>query len=115
MTYIVDAATVPFREDSNRRVQRLIHATTVGAKDGFATGIVEYISDEFGEPDLHQDHEGLYVLEGHGVARLGSEEYQLSPGFCLYIPAGTPHSIVKRGSSPIRLIFARSGRRTTQE
>jgi mannose-6-phosphate isomerase-like protein (cupin superfamily) len=115
MTYVVDVATMPFREDSNRRVQRLIHATTVGAKDGFAMGIVEYTSDEFGEPDLHQDHESLYVLEGHGVARLGSEEYHLSPGLCLYIPAGTPHSIVKRGSSPVRLIFARSGRRTTQE
>lgn len=115
MTYVVDAARMSFREDANRRVQRLIHAATIGAKDGFAMGIVEYTSDEFGEPDLHEDHEGLYVLEGDGVARLGREEYQLFPGGCLYVPAGTPHSIIKRGASPIRLIFARSGRRVGQE
>ena len=115
MQYMVDAAKIPFREDPNRRVQRMIHATTVGATDGFAMGVVEYTSDEFGQPDLHADHEGLYVLEGHGIARLGQEEVELFPGSCLYIPAGTPHSIIKRGASPIRLIFARSGRLIAQE
>ena len=105
----IHAAEMPFREDPSRRVQRLIHSTTVGAKAGFAMGIVEYTADEPGDADLHDDQEGLYVLEGHGLARLGNEQYELSPGDCLYIPALMPHTIVKRGPSPIRLVFARSG------
>ncbi|HBY92590.1 MAG: cupin domain-containing protein [Ardenticatenaceae bacterium] len=113
--HVVDGASLPFREDPNRRVQRLIHATTVGATDGFAMGIVEYTADEFGEPDLHDDHEGLYVLEGEGIARLETREYALSPGKCLYVPAGTPHSIVTSGPAPVRLLFARSGKVSGQE
>lgn len=115
MMYLVDPTAMPFREDAHRRVQRLIHAATVGAKDGFSMGIVEYTGDEYGPPDLHDDHEGLYVLAGYGAARLGEEELELSPGLCLYIPAGTPHSIIKRGTAPIQLIFARSGQRPIQE
>ncbi len=109
MINVVHSSELAFRQDASRRVQRLIHASTVGAKEGFAMGIVEYTADEFGEPDLHQDQEGLFVIEGHGIARLREEEHELSPGDCLFVPAGTPHRIVRQGATPIRLVFARSG------
>jgi mannose-6-phosphate isomerase-like protein (cupin superfamily) len=115
MQNLVRAGDMPFREDPCRRVQRLVHASTVGAKAGFALGIVEYTAHEFGEPDLHTDQEVLYVLDGHGLARLGQDEYDLAPGDCLYIPAGMSHSIAKRGSVPIRLVFARSGSHSAKE
>ncbi len=112
MNNLVHAGQMPFRQDPSRRVQRLIHSTTVSARGGFVMGIVEYCADESKESDLHEDQEGLFVLDGNGLAQLGQEEYELSPGDCIYIPAGVPHTIVKRGPSPIRLVFARSGSRS---
>ncbi|MBJ6727675.1 cupin domain-containing protein [Geomesophilobacter sediminis] len=62
------------------------------------------------EPDggfaTHVDRYGhlMQVLEGEGVATVGAQEYAMSPGIVLRIPAGLPHSYRNCGAGYLVLL-----------
>lgn len=56
---------------------------------------------------LHRHHktEELYhVTAGHGLMRLGDEEFSLAPGDTVCIPPGTPHKVRNTGDEPLRIL-----------
>ena len=49
--------------------------------------------------------EGLYVLEGEGVLRLGDEEMPLRPGDYVAFPPGPPgHQVINRSNAVLRYL-----------
>ena len=62
---------------------------------GVCASDAEYQNDEYPNPGIHEDHEGFYVYEGTGWAKVGEEEFELSAGTCFYAPAGVYHQIKK--------------------
>lgn len=64
-----------------------------GAIKGFCSGITYYVSDEYGKPGVHEDQEGFYILEGTGTAKVGDEEFAISPGSSFIAAKGVPHTI----------------------
>ena len=73
---------------------------------GFSVGVAVYTEAEFGEPQVHEDQEALYVASGVGELLLGEEVHQVRPGTAAYIPPGTGHSIRRTGPDPVRVVYA---------
>lgn len=66
-----------------------------GCTAGCRTGLLYYRQTEFIQGGVHEDQEGFYVLEGHGEARVGSSEFEISEGSSFIAPAGKPHFICR--------------------
>lgn len=50
----------------------------------------------------HAGEDKIYVvLEGHGTVFLAGGEETVDPGEAVVAPAGTPHGIVNRGTTPL--------------
>ena len=77
-----------------------------GAVNGFCIGVSYYSDACYGEPGVHDDQEGFYVLDGNGMARVGSEEFPVAPGTVFIAGKGVPHS-VKRDteSGPVKVLW----------
>ena len=54
-----------------------------------------FVSDTYPAPGVHEDNEGFYVISGEGKMMIGQEEYELSAGCAMLVPAGVPHAIKK--------------------
>lgn len=70
-----------------------------GAIKGFCLGVSYYDSDEYGTPGVHEDQEGFYILEGSGTARIGDEEFAVSPGSAFIAAKEVPHTMKRDGNS----------------
>ena len=105
-TVSIHESEVPRQEHADRWSKGLIGGAQVNTTSGFAIGIAEYHQPEFGEPQVHDDQEALYVLSGVGQVRVGKEIVDVSPGSALYIAPGTPHATRRTTAEHVRLIYA---------
>ena len=77
-----------------------------GAVNGFCMGISYYDREIYGEPGVHEDQEGFYVLEGTGVAKVGDQEFRVKPGTTFIAAKGAPHTIKRdRESGPVKVLW----------
>lgn len=65
--------------------------------DAHATGFVIWVKE--GVPLHRHDHhsETVAVLEGKGTMRLGDEQFRITKGDVIFIPEGSPHSVLVQG------------------
>jgi len=73
---------------------------------GFSLGVAEYFLEEFGERQVHEDQEAVYVVSGVGEMLVGEETFPVRPGTAVYIPPGTVHSTRRTGRDPVRVVYA---------
>jgi mannose-6-phosphate isomerase-like protein (cupin superfamily) len=53
----------------------------------------------------HENHsEVVYVLEGEGEMTLGDLKRTIRPGDYIYIPKGTPHAVLVKSDSPMKVM-----------
>jgi mannose-6-phosphate isomerase-like protein (cupin superfamily) len=62
---------------------------------GLVSGVGIFHLDEFPPAAVHDDHEGFYVINGSGRARVGDEEFAIAAGSSFVAPAGVLHAIRK--------------------
>ncbi len=80
---------------------------THGATNGFCMGISYYTGDAYGQPGVHADQEGFYVLEGTGTAKVGDAEFRIGPGSSFLAYAGVPHTMKRDpDSTPIAVLWS---------
>ena len=97
---------LPDVSPDGQRGGTLIDATN-GAVKGFCMGISYYDSETYGEPGVHEDQEGFYVLDGTGVAKIGEEEFRVCPGTAFIATKGVPHTIKRDASSgPVKVLWS---------
>ena len=65
------------------------------------------------EPLAEHSHadadEMLYVVAGEGVQRIGGIEMNLTAGTFAVVPRGTPHSVTRRGNTPMIVLSILTG------
>lgn len=77
-----------------------------GCTAGCRTGLLSYRQTEFIQGGVHDDQEGFYVLEGHGWAKVGEDEFPIAPGSSFIAPAGLWHYIRRDDDCPcVKLFF----------
>lgn len=94
--------------DGSRVAVRGIGPAQCQTEGGLALGVVLYHSDQYGDPDSHEQ-EAAYVVSGNGLLRSGSEEISLAPGDMIYLATGEPHAVRRTGPEPVKLVWAKSG------
>ncbi|MHC4873709.1 MAG: cupin domain-containing protein [Planctomycetota bacterium] len=78
-----------------------------GAVNGFVMGISEYETEEYGDPGVHDDQEGFYVLAGSGMAKVGDSEFPIKKGSAFIAPKGVEHIMKKeKGSEPLKVLWS---------
>ena len=96
---------IKYEHAGNHKGGPLIDASN-GAVNGFSMGLSFYNDEEYGEPGIHDDQEGFYVLEGSGTVRFGDEEFDIAPGSGFIAHAGVPHTIKRKpGSKPVKVLW----------
>ena len=73
---------------------------------GFSVGVAEYHAEEFGEIQVHDDQEAVYVVSGVGEATVGGEIIPLRPGCAFYVPPETEHATRRTGPEPVKVVYA---------
>lgn len=73
--------------------------------DAFCAMLNVFFSKEYPEPGVHDDHEGFFVVSGHGKMLVGGVEYELAPGSAMVAPAGVRHAIKKTGDEDLRVFL----------
>ena len=113
-TYILNRAAIDalpgtlrthFLNDKARRIEKSLGEQTGMEEIGFA--LIEVAAgDESTEHHKHyHEEECLYVIDGTGTARIGSESFQIGPGdFIGCRKGGLAHSLQNTGDAPLRCI-----------
>ncbi|MEW5827137.1 MAG: cupin domain-containing protein [Candidatus Bipolaricaulota bacterium] len=106
MTYVVDAAKVEgVKRIPSRTSKVLLSEVTVGAH-GFSLG--QNVTDVGSQIPQHAhevSEEGMYIVSGCGRLVTPDGEQDLVPGMAIYMPPGTPHSILNTGDEPLKLVW----------
>ena len=91
----------------DRRSKDLIGGSSpVKTTSGFSIGVAEYILEDFGTLQIHEDQEAAYVVSGVGEMTVAGEIVPLKPGTAVSIPPGAPHATRRTGPTPVKLIYA---------
>lgn len=72
--------------------------------DSLVSSFVIWIKKEV-KPHKHLTHsEHIYVLEGEGEMKLGSETFNIKPGDIIFIPKNTIHSLIVKSAVPVKVL-----------
>lgn len=74
-----------------------------------ATAYVLQLKEPLAEHGHSEGDEMIYVVAGNGVHRIAGRETPLAAGTFVVVPRGIPHSVQRRGSTPIMLLSIVSG------
>ncbi len=99
-----DECTVSQYDD--RHSVDLVGTDAVPTTSGFNVGVAWYTAEEFGEPQVHDDQEAIYVISGEGELRVGDEVVTLTPGTAVYVPPGTAHGGRRTAAEPVMVVYA---------
>lgn len=65
-----------------------------GLRPGVLGGFSVYTCKEYQDPGIHENFdEVFFVLSGNGMAKVGDEEFQLTPYTWFFANANEPHQI----------------------
>ncbi len=94
------------KNHADRWSKDLIGGPEVGTTSGFSIGVAEYHVPEFGELQVHDDQEALYVVSGVGQVRVDGQVIDVRPGSAVYVAPKTPHATRRTGNEPVRVLYA---------
>ncbi len=80
---------------------------TVQRSPGLELGVYVLVAPEPDRQQPHDDDEVYVVLEGRGVLTVEGEEFPLSEGATLFVPAGAEHRFTGYEGLSLLVIFAR--------
>ena len=83
----------------------LIGGGEIPTTSGFNLGVASYQTTEFGEPQVHDDQEALYVILGQGEIMLDDEVFPVQTGTAVLVPPGTRHATRRTGPEPVKVVY----------
>jgi len=95
-----------------RPVQARLAASTGGYEivhesPGVEVGVYVLVAPEPDRQQPHEDDEIYVVLEGRGVLNVEGEEFPLTEGDAIFVPAGAPHQFTGYEGLRVLVIFAK--------
>lgn len=90
---------------SDRWSKDLIGGPEIPTASGFSLGVASYHATEFGEPQVHDDQEALYVILGQGEIMLDDRVFPVQAGTAVFVPPGTRHATRRIGPEPVKVVY----------
>jgi quercetin dioxygenase-like cupin family protein len=84
----------------------LVGTDTIPTTSGFSIGVAVYTEPEFGERQIHDDQEAVYVVSGVGEILIGEETHPLKPGSAAYVAPGVVHATRRTTDEPVKVLYA---------
>lgn len=106
--WVIDPKDLPVWQapDDSRRVNLLVCEETCDAKD-LCAGLFWLHPGHETEADVHPESaEIYYVVSGSGRLVMDGEEYRVSKGQTVYIPAGVDHQSFNDGDEDLCYFYA---------
>ena len=106
--WVLDPKDFPIWQalDESRKVNLMIDEKTCGATD-IAAGLFWLAPGHETQADVHPDSaEIYYVVSGKGRLVMDGEEFQVSKGMAVYIPAGVNHQSFNTGDEELCYFYA---------
>ena len=103
---VVHEDDVPREICSDRWSKDLVGTDAVPTTSGFSIGVACYTETEFGERQVHEDQEAVYVISGVGEILIGKKVYPVKPGCAAGIPPKTVHATRRTGDQPVKVVYA---------
>lgn len=76
--------------------------------DSLASGFVIFIKKEVKQHKHNAHTEQVVILDGEGSMKLGEKTIKVKKGDILFIPAGTPHSLIVTSKGPVKVLSTQS-------
>jgi len=93
-----------YKKPYERTITPLAAPWTLGTTQ-FWLATDEIVPNNASDPHCHEDQEeAFFFLSGRGRVRIDDEEMEVEPGYCVFSPMGTVHSIINDGSEILRFI-----------
>jgi mannose-6-phosphate isomerase-like protein (cupin superfamily) len=84
-----------------------VHVVKI-ASDSLSTTFIIFIKKEV-KLHKHNHHtENVIVLEGEGIMQLGDKKFKIKKGDIIFIPKGTPHSVVVTSKKIMKVVSVQS-------
>ena len=65
-------------------------------------GMNEWPPDMYGPPHKHNDKDQVfYIFSGEGTVKVEYQKFDVSPGSCVYVPAGNIHQTITTSKEPL--------------
>lgn len=84
----------------------LIGTDAIPTTSGFNVGLANYLVEEFGAPQIHQDQEAVFVVSGVGEVKVGEEIIPLRSGVAFYVAPGVKHCARRTGPDPVVVVYS---------
>ncbi|MGI8578193.1 MAG: cupin domain-containing protein [Nocardioidaceae bacterium] len=98
----IDLAEQVAQDATSEREFRVLHDPGSGCSG--VTQFIGYIPQLRTPPHYHPYSEMLCVVSGRGVVEIDGHEQRVAPGWCFYLPRGTPHLVENISSDYLRLL-----------
>ena len=105
MSHHVHEDSIEKEQCADRWSKDLIGTEQIPTTNGFCLGVADYSRSEFGEIQIHDDQEALYVVSGVGEVMIGETVHQVRPGNALYVPPKTKHATRRTADAPVKVIY----------
>ena len=83
----------------------LVGTDAIPTTSGFSIGVAVYTEPEFGERQVHDDQEAVYVASGVGEILIGEKTYPVKPGSAAYIAPGVVHATRRTTDEPVKVVY----------
>lgn len=96
---------VPQLDFDDRWSKDLVGGPQIPTAAGFSLGVASYHAVAFGEPQVHEDQEALYVVSGEGEVQLNEQVFPVSAGTAVFVPPLTRHATRRTGPDPVKVVY----------
>lgn len=91
---------------ANGFVRNLLNQDMTGGEAAFSMGVQTVAAQCAIREHTHDSHEEvIFVIDGHGIARIEGEEHPIEKGSCAYIGCGLKHHFINPNDAPLSFIF----------
>jgi mannose-6-phosphate isomerase-like protein (cupin superfamily) len=98
----IDLAQQIAEDATSNREFRVLHDPRSGCSG--ITQFIGYIPQVRTDRHYHPYSEMLCVVSGHGLVQIEGRQQRVSPGWCFYLPEGTPHLVENTSTEYLRLL-----------
>ena len=102
---VTDITKAPLYGNEAGAEEHMLVTKDLTGDPGFYMGHARFQPGAIVPEHVHKtEMEAVYVISGNAKMTIGKQTYEIGPGFAIYVPPDTPHSLTNDGKVPVEVI-----------